>query len=154
MTPSATGKLVLHYVGEYGRHTELFINDELVAAGFNCNKSINLLLWCACDSQYQNVSDHIDGDFDYIETELGAWLCKVIFRPQLFSKYDVLMSKNATAMAYNDLIYKKKYPDPISVVLSAKRDLILHVQKLYKLKTLEVLNELNETEIYENGSCY
>ena len=45
MAQSITGKLVFHYVGEYGRHTELYIGGELKVAGFNCNKSIMLLLW-------------------------------------------------------------------------------------------------------------
>lgn len=149
--PSLDGKLVLHYIGEYGRHTELFINDEMVAAGFNCNKSIMLLLWCACDSQYKDVADYIQADYEYRETELGAWLCRVIFKPQLYSNYDVLMKPNAAAYAYRDMIYKKKYPDPISTVLSARRDLILHMQKRYKLDNLEVVYELDEDEIWASG---
>jgi len=154
MTPLITGKLVLHYVGEYGRHSELYINDEMVAASFNCNKSIMLLLWCACDSLYENIYDHIDKEFDYVETELGSWLCKTIFKPQLYSKYDVLMAKNATAWAYHDMIYKKKYSDPIQIVLSARQDLFLHVQKRFKINNLEVQYELDENEIYTDGHGY
>ena len=143
-----TGKLVLHYVGEYGRHTELYINDELVVAGFNCDKSIMLLLWCACDSKEENIYDYIDSDFTYQETDLGQWLCRNIFKPTLFSKYDVLMSCRATAWAYHDKIYKKRYSDPIGVVLSARRDLFLHIQKQFKLNTMEIIYELDEDEIW------
>jgi len=141
------GKLVLHYIGEYGKHTELYIEDELVAAGFNCNKSIMLLLWSACDSQYVNVDNYVNAAFDYIETELGAWLCRTIFKPQLFSNYDVLMKPNAAAYAYRDMIYKKKYDNPIQVVLSARRDL----QKRYKIDNLEIEYELDENEIWASG---
>lgn len=145
------GKLVLHYIGEYGRHTELYIEDELIVAGFNCNKSIMLLLWCACDSQRVDINDYLYADYQYEETELGLWLCRSIFKMQLYSKYDVLMKPNAAAYAYMDMIYKKKYPNPITTVLSAKRDLILHVQKRYKLNNLEVVYELEENEIWQSG---
>jgi len=145
--PSTTGKLVLHYIGEHGRHTELFINDELVIAGFNCNKSIMLLCWCVCDSLYIDVD--INADFVYEETKLGSWLCNVIFKPQLYSKYDILMKPNAAAYAYHDLVYKKKLT--MNQVLSAKHDLVLHVQNKYKIKNLEVVYELQEQEIWDNG---
>jgi len=145
-----SGKLVLHYIGEYGRHTELFIEDELVAAGFNCNKSIMLLLWCAFDSKNKLID--IGTNFKYTETELGMWLCDTIFKPQLFSKYDVLMTGNAAAETYHDMIYKKKYQNPIDVVLSAKRDLVLHVQKKFRIDNLEVIYELDEQEIWNNGT--
>jgi len=146
---SLDGKLVFHYVGEYGRHTELYVNDELVAASFNCNKSIMLLLWCVCDSTSQDIANYINADFDYEETELGKWLCNVIFKPQLYSKYDVLMTPKASANAYKDLVYKKKLT--ICQALSARRDLILHVQKKYKLDNLEVTYELNEDEIWTSS---
>ena len=145
------GKLILHYIGKHGRHTELYINDELIVAGFNCNKSIMLLLWCACDSQYLDINNYIDVDFTYRETKLGAWLCRTIFKPQLFSNYDVLMKSNAAAYAYRDMIYKKKYDNPISTVLSARRDLFLCIQQKYKLDNLEIIYELNEHEIWASG---
>lgn len=144
-----TGKLVLRYVGEYGRHTELYIDDELIAAGFNCDKSIMLLIWCLADKLQISVDDILHADFVYSDSPLGTKLCKTIFTPQLFSKYDILACKNAAANAYYNIIYKKKYS--IDEVLSAKRDLILHVQKQFKLDNLEVIYELDEDEIYANG---
>lgn len=110
-----------------------------------------LLLWCACNSQHKYVHDYLYADYQYEETELGQWLCRSIFKMQLYSKYDVLMKSNAAAHAYKDMIYKMKYSDPITVVLSAKRDLILHVQKKYKIDNLEVVYELNEDEIFQSG---
>ena len=58
------------------------------------------------------------------------------------------MAKNAAASAYYDLVYKKNYADPISVMLSARRDLILHVQNKFKLNNLEVIYELDENEVF------
>lgn len=147
--PSLIGKLVFHYVGEYGKHTELYIDDELIAAGFNCDKSIMLLLWCCCDSQNVNIDDYIHVDFDYEETELGQWLCKVIFKPQVFSKYDILMKPNAAAWAYKDKVYKSNLT--INQALSARRDLILHTQNRYKIDDLEVVYELDENEIWTSS---
>lgn len=149
MTQSTTGKLVLHYVGEYGRHSELYIDNELIVASFNCDKSIMLLLWCACDMANQDINDYIDADFTYEHTELGAKLCRSIFKMKLFSKYDILMKPNATAYAYKDIVYKQKLTP--TAVLSARRDLILHVQNKYDIDNLEVVYELDENEIYTHG---
>ncbi len=150
-TQQASGKLYLRYVGHNGQHTQLTVNGETVASGYNCNKSIMLLLWCACDMQYKTTDYYIDCDFDYRETTLGTRLCNTLFKPALFSKYDIMMDSMATANAYKDVIYKANYDDPISVVLSARRDVFLHVQKVFKLTSLEVIYELNEEEVYAYG---
>ena len=151
MTQSITGKLILKYVGHQGRHTELYIDNTLVAAGYNCNKSIMLLLWCACNSRYKDIQEILNSEFEYEETELGKWICRVITRKQILSKYDVLMTSNAAAYAYRDMIYKKKYHDPINIVLSAKQDLINHFKHKFKLTDIEVIYELDENEIWQSG---
>jgi hypothetical protein len=147
-TQQITGKLILRYIGPNGKHTELWINNEHIASGFNCNKSIMFLLWCACDISNKDISNFLKSDFKYEKTKLGTWICKNIFKRALFSKFDIISQKNAPANTYKSLIYKQNYLDPINVVLSARRDLFLHVQKKFNLTSLEVIYELNDREIF------
>lgn len=148
--PLRTGKLVLKYVGPKGRHTEFYIDDTLEEVGFNCNKSIVLLLWYACNQYNKDIEKVLITEYEYRYDELGKWLCRVIFRTHLFSKYDIMMQFNATAHAYRDFI-KKKIHDPVRTCMSAKQDLVSHLKSKYKLDNLEVIYELNEDEIYESG---
>lgn len=108
-----------------------------------------LLLWCACDAKFQTIDAHINRDFTYVPNDYGPWLCRNIFSPVIGSKYDVLMTPNAAAWAYYDLIYKKGLS--IDMVLSARQDLLQHIMRTYKLKHLELELKLDDNEIYKYG---
>ena len=77
---SKTGKIIFRYVGHHGRHTEVYQDDELIAASFNCDKSIALLIWCIADRDKLPVNLILNKqDWTYEETELGKKICKNFF---------------------------------------------------------------------------
>lgn len=143
---SKTGKLIYRYVGSYGCHTEVIQNDKTVAAGYGANTSILYALWCIADRDpLYAVKDLLEFDFVYANSIFSQTIIKSIFRPKLYSKYDILFNPNALALAYLDMV---KSGVTIDDVLSAKYDLEQYIKQQYNIQTLKVIYEQDEDKIW------
>jgi len=145
--PQTNGKIVFKYVGDYGGHTTVYVNNEPIVTSFNMDKSILFLLWCVCDSSYADIEEVLESGFVYSPDILRNKFTKNIFSVVIESKYDLMYDKNALMQAYKWAIKKKL---TVNRVMSLMTDFINFCKKKYKFDNLEIIYELSDDEIFEN----
>jgi len=139
---SVSGKLILSCVGHNGRHTELYIDEQLVFAGFNTNCSILLALWFACDQDGLDINKALNiKSSDYVEYNFDK-----LFNRVLLSKYDTLYDNHAVGNAYS-LFLTHGYN--LQNVLDILNAFYLYVQNKFCITDLTIEYVIDEENIYD-----
>ncbi len=150
VTHLTNGTIKFYYVGPSGRHTEVYVEDELVRGYFFTNTSIMLLLWCVCDIYGKDVVEILSNPYDRVESEYTDRILLEMNDRSLMSKYDVVYDSKAIVNAYlfiKDLDLK----DPLGSLLDIHDKFIKYIKIHYKIDKLEISYELKENEIYDGA---
>jgi len=142
MMQSISGKLILSCIGHDGRHTELYIDDQLVFAGFNTNCSILLALWFACDQDGLDINKAVRIKSDNVIN----YNFDKLFNSVLLSKYDVLYDSRAVGNAYS-LYLTHNYN--LQNVLDILNAFYLYVQNKFGITDLIIEYVIDEENIYD-----
>lgn len=146
-----SGKItvIFRYVGPNGRHTEVYVNDELVKGYFFTNTSIALLMWIACDMSGRDIKEELMNADESLVPESDIILESMDDR-SLLSKYDVLFNRYACANAY---VYMRnlKVSNPVGFIMSVHNRFLRDLTIKYGIKDIEVRYELEEDEIFESS---
>ena len=141
MMQLTNGKVIIEYVGEYGRHTRVFTNNQLQVSMYRCDTCPILNVWFACDILGIDIEKALKLTSNKIEYDYFK-----LFKARLMSKYDIMYDRNAVGNAYQDFI---KSGHDLQYTIDVFYGFLNYIRLNYKMDNLEIRYKLNEDEIYD-----
>lgn len=142
-----SGEIRFSYVGPHGRHTTVYVDNQIVEGVYFTVSCIPLLIWCHCDKARLDIQEVISrGErqrSDFADGILASFKDRA-----LGSKYDILYDRDAIVNAYI-FIEAHGGADPVPGLLFSLDAYIADVKERFLIDKLEVIYELNENEIYD-----